>query len=71
MPVIIELLIQVFAGVGLAHFADKILPDKVSSYPAGGLLGEFKPLKFIWTVSIIFAGIFAFRFLKKKLKLKF
>lgn len=68
---ILKIALQVLAGVGLGELADKILPDKVPTYPVGGLGLGFKSIpRLVWIV-IIFAGaIMALKFIGRKTRIQ-
>jgi hypothetical protein len=68
MGAIIEIIMQVLAGVGLVWVGDKVLPDKTGAQPVG--IASWGVLKITLFVVCMVAGGFILIFLSKKLGLK-
>jgi hypothetical protein len=66
MPAFVVFLVQLFAGIGIAASADKLLPDKVPHYESTGLGTNIKTL--IVVVCMAVGGLIVW-FVGKKFKL--
>jgi uncharacterized membrane protein len=79
---LLEILVDVLAGVSVAHFIDfqSAINTHLPGYPVGqdtttgtmqnGIFGGFLLKKFIWAVILISLGIIIFRYIRKKLHIK-
>lgn len=67
MGAILEVLLQVLAGVGLVGVADRFLPSKYPTYPT--LIKGWGPLKIGLLVVVLVIGAMLLIFLNRRLRL--
>jgi hypothetical protein len=68
---IIRVALQVLAGVGIGHFADKLAADKLPAYPAGGVnIGFANIPRLVWIIIFFVAAFLMVRYVGKILKIK-
>jgi len=74
---IVPVILQLFAGVGIGAAMDKFAADKLPSYPAEGInpagdgKGGFSIPKLVYIILAGVIGTLVFRFIAKKLRMKF
>lgn len=68
----IPIVLQVLAGVGVGEVLDKVAADKLPAAPGEPISpGVTNPKKLLWFVVSMVAGVLAFRFIAKKLRIRF
>jgi uncharacterized membrane protein len=73
---IIQVILQLLAGVGIGAAMDKVAADKLPQYPAGGVTpiydqeGNFSIPKIGYFLLAGLIGVLAWRFIARKLKIK-
>ena len=67
---VLRLALTLFAGWGIGKAADKVLPDKVPYYPAGGVSEGLTPKKIVWLIILSAVAAFVLKFVGRKLNIK-
>jgi hypothetical protein len=61
---ILRILLQILAGVGVAHAMDKVLPGKAPGYQS--VSPGLKPAKLIWFLTAFGGGALLWNFVNRK-----
>jgi hypothetical protein len=76
MTLIIEILIKLFAGIGIGAMVDKVAADKLPAYPKSGINpatddnGNFSMPKLLYFLAAGVIGALVWKFVSRKLKIR-
>jgi len=72
---VIQIIIQIMAGIGAGTVLDKVAADKIPSYPSGGATpfnegGGLNFKKIAWFIAITIVSTFVIKWLGRKFNIK-